>query len=141
MANSKKQKNPKLLRDYKDSHPTCEVGKWMRKYGSMGLTTKELLDPTSSDLNHIFGGKGMRWDLLSNIINVNRPVHDWFHRDPVNGRIICLWVKLRNNELDLAEIHQASGCHLEGWLLMHDMMHDGFRFMWNDLLRYCESHG
>ena len=48
----------------------------------------------STETHHLWH-PGNRLDLLSNLIRLSKPIHDWCHcRDPILGRVICSWKKL-----------------------------------------------
>lgn len=79
-----------------------------------------------SEINHIFSVH-RRWDLLSNIIHLSNPIHTWFHRWPIEGRILCMLVKARKKELDPDEIKKASGFNPLGWL---ESVRDETRLEW-----------
>lgn len=68
-----------------------------------------------SEIHHIFSVR-RRLDLLSVIINLSQQAHLWCHENPIEGRILCLLVKARKEELDVEEIRKASGMYPAGWL-------------------------
>jgi len=60
---------------------------------------------------------------------VSQPIHDWFHKEPILGHILCSWYKYdkqrqnqrklsrtRPNEFDLGELHGAAGFLIPGWM-------------------------
>lgn len=67
--------------------------------------------------HHIMiAGRGIRWDLRSNLIRISAMAHEFVHRHPVDGRVICLWLKHSKGELNESEFHTASSMHLAGWI-------------------------
>ena len=86
-------------------------------YCEMNLFDKRRFpEPDSHDPHHLFGGRCGRADLVSNLLAVSRDAHDWLEANKTDGRVIALWIKAKKNELDPAEIRQASGMYLEGFL-------------------------
>lgn len=100
----------KLQQHYRDQRDYCEASEWLRK------NWRELyFDDDRLDLHHICDGSG-RLDLWTNMIRVNHTFHDWIGANDFNGNVICLGMKLLNNELDLDEYTKCSGWRLEWWL-------------------------
>jgi len=82
----------------------------LQKFGVVADTGK-------IDVHHIFGGRKGRWDLMTNLICLSREAHDWCHRNVVDGRVLCMWVKMSKGEFDATEFQQVSGMQAAGWLL------------------------
>lgn len=104
-SNSRKNENKELVAEYRDQFPLCELHRFSEVPGGR----------FGEEINHIFSQR-KRWDLRSNIIHLSAAAHRWFHQWPIDGRVMCLWVKWQKNELDNSEIRQASGMYLAGWL-------------------------
>ena len=104
-TNSRTHENRALVAAYRADNPGCELFQFSEIPGG----------PKGAEINHIFSTR-KRWDLTSNIIHLSEAAHRWFHQFPIDGRVACLIVKYRKGELDDAEIKQASGMHLAGWL-------------------------
>lgn len=121
-TNSRPHEDVELRRRYMEENPECELtpilmgcglaswGVHSKAWGDVGFA---ILDP-----NHIFS-MGSRPDVWSNLIALCRPVHDWFHANLVEGRICCLWRKVFNPRFDVAEISEAAGQSVLGWLENH----------------------
>lgn len=95
---------------YRKENPVCELN-------SFAMIPAMFRCKTPSEIHHIFSVR-RRLDLLSVIINLSKPAHDWCHRNPVEGRVLCLLVKARKGELRETELKKASGMYPAGWLAM-----------------------
>lgn len=73
---------------------------------------------TQLHVHHIFGGK-TRKDLPSNTITVCAAVHEFCHAHQTEGRIACLWWKLKAGEIDWSDLEAAAGYSVTGWLHMN----------------------
>lgn len=104
-TNSRKLKDPVLVDQYRDGNPGCEFHQFPGIPGGRH----------GEEINHIFSCR-RRPDLLSNLIHLSAAAHRWFHEYPIDGRIMSLYVKWKKSELDDAEIKQASGMHIAGYL-------------------------
>lgn len=121
---------------YREDNPTCELSRWLRRNWRNGFTDSELRDQ-SAEVNHIFS-MGSRPDLWSNLITLSATVHRFFHANPIEGRILCLYRKLRKSELDLGEIRIASGKRLEGYLLSKPTDNPWLKPCFDELLAFAE---
>lgn len=110
LTNSRPLEDRALRDHYRDQFSECEIGRWLRKHGID-------VDDYGCEVHHIFS-IGRRPDLWSNLITLSRDSHRWVHNNPVDGRIVALWVKATKLELDLEEFRTASAKHLEGYLAM-----------------------
>lgn len=100
-TNSRKHERPELVLAYRDHNPDCEL------CGSGdGVET-----------NHIWSG-GVRLDVTSNLIRLCQVCHyQFFHTDPICGRIVCIAAKVVKDEMDWSEFAQATKpWYLAGWL-------------------------
>lgn len=105
VANSRNHENKALIAEYRAANPLCELHRFpLVPGGRLGV-----------EINHLFSQR-KRWDLISNIIHLSVPAHRWFHDFPIDGRVMCLWVKALKHEIAEYEIKQASGMFLAGWL-------------------------
>lgn len=95
---------------YRKANPVCELWQFT-------MIPAKFRCKTPSQIHHIFSVR-RRLDLLSVIINLSEQAHLWCHENPVEGRILCLLVKARKDELDTGEIRKASGMYPAGWLAM-----------------------
>ena len=112
-----KAKNPGKHRDldmqahYRRERDYCEVSNWLSRYWPEMYFRDDVLD-----LHHIVPGSG-RKDYWTNMIRINRTFHRWLtDHDDFNGNIVCLGVKLLNNELELDKLRECRGARLEWWL-------------------------
>lgn len=108
-TNSRRHENKKLVSEYRDQNPFCELHRFEGVPGGR----------FGDEINHIFSVR-KRWDLRSNIIHLSQSAHRWFHEHPIDGRIACLYVKFSKGELDDDEIKLASGFHVAGWLAVKE---------------------
>lgn len=120
--NSRPHEDVELRRAYKAQNDKCELAPILvgARIESFDKIWKAWNEPkpadTPLDPNHIFS-MGSRPDVWSNLISVCRPVHDWFHKHLVEGRIACLYVKaVLKDEVDLAELDAVFGQSVLAWL-------------------------
>lgn len=119
-TNSNPHKDVALRREYLAENPYCELSPWLSKHvRELGLEKVE----TACEVHHIFGGSRSRWDVFFNMISVCRIAHDWCGRNPTDQRVLCLYVKMRNCELDLDAFQECTGMRLEGWLMIYVPTH------------------
>lgn len=95
---------------YRKANPICELYQFE-------MIPAKFRCKKPSEVHHIFSVR-RRLDLLSVIINLSQQAHLWCHENPIEGRILCLLVKARKEELDVEEIRKASGMYPAGWLAM-----------------------
>lgn len=109
LTNSHHKENLKLRQSYAKAHQADEFSWWIPERFERRQAT---------ETHHIIGGNGGRYDLVSNLLRLSFPSHNWCHSFPADGAIVCLWVKVQKCELDPDEFHRASGILLPGYLLM-----------------------
>lgn len=120
----KSQKRPKwedreLVARYQAANPMCELaplfplarripGRWREvilphEFGEPQLV---VFPAVATDPHHILGGVHgcRRWDLVTHILNSSRPLHNWVERYVWDGIVLCLYVKMKKNELDAAKL-------------------------------------
>lgn len=56
----------------------------------------------ASDPHHLCGGANgsRRWDVLTNLVGVCRPVHEWVERYRPEGMVLCIKAKMKKGEYD-----------------------------------------
>lgn len=87
---------------YRQNNPGCELWKIIRLYVQDAL-------PHGTELHHIMGSRKGRADMVTNLIMLSKPAHDWCHKFRTEGNVLCLWVKLAKGELSWSEFEAASG--------------------------------
>lgn len=108
---SRKHGAPAVVATYLKDNPTCEVSSFLREVlGFRGTWSLGTIDP-----HHLVGGSG-RTDVASNLLTVRRDAHGWIEGSPVDGRIVCVWVKWKKNELDVSSYSELFGQSLAAWL-------------------------
>ncbi len=108
---SRKSGNPSAVAAYLKENATCEVSEFLRTVlGVVGTWSLGTIDP-----HHLVGGSG-RKDVASNLLAVSRDAHGWVESNPVDGRIVCVWVKWKKRELDVASYSQLFNQSLAAWL-------------------------
>jgi len=108
--NSHKERDELLREEYRKKNFRCELRSLLlQKFGVVCDTGK-------IDVHHIFGGRKGRCDLTTNLICLSREAHDWCHRNVVDGRVLCMWIKITKGEFDLKEFKIVSGMNAYGWL-------------------------
>lgn len=127
-TNSRRHENKKLVAEYREQNPYCELHQFAGVPGGR----------FGEEINHIFSVR-KRWDLRSNIIHLSQSAHQWFHQFPIDGRVTCLYVKFMKNELDDAEIKLASGMYVAGWLAMKEPTIDWVIPLRDELIQKLES--
>lgn len=58
--------------------------------------------------HHIFGGPH-RWDIVSNLVAISRPAHDWCHQERQSATILSIWVKMEKGEFDRDLLRSCMG--------------------------------
>lgn len=110
--NSHPERDESLRAAYMKDNPLCELSKTFP-----GVYGYRLL---AHDPHHIMHPH-RRWDLLSNLIALNRNSHDKAHSLARVGTVMCLFVKHLKGELFPKEFRQAAGVELAGWLNFEDV--------------------
>lgn len=105
-------KNIGLRQLYRDDNYRCELCSVLKTVGIKLLCQGE----RGLDLHHIVGGTGGRWDVWGNFLTICRPAHNWCHKFPREGRIVCVSVKWAKGEMSETEWKSVSGQYLEGSL-------------------------
>lgn len=77
---------------YREAFPECEITRLLAANGVR-------LPDGRCQVHHIQWGHSRRADVWANLITLSKPAHDWCHANPAEGRIICLYAKLRKHEL------------------------------------------
>lgn len=113
-TNSRPGENLKLRVSYARAHVACELGWFLPDHFRPGA---------SAETHHIMTG---RYDLVSNLLRVSTPGHNWLEQFKSDGRIVALWVKHEKGELDPEEFHTACGIYLPGWLHRDREIRNGF---------------
>lgn len=104
-TNSHPGENLKLRASYARAHSVCELAEWLPDHFEAGR---------SEETHHIVTG---RVDLPVNLIRARWINHKFCEDHKADGRIICLWIKLQNGELDPDDFVQVSrGVLLPGYI-------------------------
>jgi hypothetical protein len=104
-TNSRKYEDRELRETYRESWPWCEFPR--------GICCRGTHD--GAHIHHI-AHSSRRWDLRSNLIHLCVDAHNWCHKHPQDGALICLRVKVRKDEMDLEEFFTAAGMRLAGYV-------------------------
>ena len=75
----------------------------------------ELCGRPAIHTHHIFGGT-RRLNYRSNLIRLCLGCHDGSHEMPVVGKVRCLAAKVAKGEWNEAELNEAAGLNVIGWL-------------------------
>lgn len=114
-TNSRPAEDLEVRRAYLEDNPDCELYIWFCEHFE---------DRDGHDPHHNFGGRGGRYDFVTNLLTVSRSAHDWCEKWKTDSRILCIWIKHVKKELDLDEFKKAGGYHLAGWLMKSEATHD-----------------
>lgn len=106
-SNSRPAENRQLRRQYMLDNIWCECNVFNKR---------RFPETDSHDPHHIFGGRGGRLDVISNLLAVSRDAHEWLEENKTAGRIVAIAAKIKKGEFDPAEMRRASGMHVNGWL-------------------------
>lgn len=106
-------KNVELRQQYLRDHPTCQYCWPLRSLVKNAIPACVF---GAVEADHIWGGNGGRWDVVSNLIASCRPCHEWKTRNETMGRIAAYWVKLKSAEVNEDEFRAISGRVFRGWL-------------------------
>lgn len=124
VKNSQPHRSQSVVSEYRDSHPTCL-----------------LCGNDAQHIHHIFGGAGMRIDTPANLAALCVRCHADCHTWPVNGKLDCLWRKLRRNEFNAVELDAMGGERIAGWLARNKPAGGALLAMWAQLVDVCEVPG
>lgn len=150
MSNSNPHKDPALRERYRRAFPNCEVWRWVArafpqevisaefKLYFHGVIPKDTDWIDATEVHHIFGGHGGRYDVWSNLIATHPGSHRMAHRFPREFRLICLWSKYRKSqsvspaEFDCAELALVSGKSFPSYLSTLDDCGNPVLRSWRD---------
>ena len=106
-TNSRPWENLTFRRQYMDGVMWCEVQPLFPPSELFGKLPIMMAD----DPHHICGGANgsQRWDVLTNLIGVSRPVHDWLERYRPEGMVLCIKAKTDKGEYDDAAMKSVLG--------------------------------
>lgn len=125
---ARKSGDPSVVAAYLKANPTCEVSGFLRTVlGFTGTWSFGDIDP-----HHLVGGSG-RKDVPENLLAVRRDAHGWIESNPVDGRIVCVWVKWQKQELDVAGYSELFGQSLAAWLARTPPRDERLIPFWNEL--------
>lgn len=107
------KRNPSLVKDYMleeqlsgcELYHHCDGEDWDKVRAFHGHRNPDCL---ALEPHHLFGGCH-RWDIVTNIVAVCRPVHDWCHRNRQCATILAIWVKLEKGEFDRDLLRECMG--------------------------------
>ena len=131
--NSRKHVDETLRRQYMNHNPLCELAMCFPTCLGKPLVpvpgnqyqpiVQELI---SEDPHHIVSGIGQtpRWDITTNLIALCRPVHEFCETFNAEGIVLCLWRKLKKQELDLPRLCKITRVNIVGWLECQKMKFD-----------------
>lgn len=119
------KRNRQLQRDYvfTETPGGCELfhhlegETWDKILASYGYPNPESL---ALEPHHIFGGPH-RWDIVTNLLAVCRPVHDWCHRERQSATILGIWVKQSKDEFDRELVRECMGFDPIGVIEYYDV--------------------
>lgn len=96
---NRKWENVGILDAYREAFPECELQKLLARHG--------LKYPSGPcQVHHIQWGHSRRKNEWTNLISLSQAAHDWVHKFPADGRILCLFAKLKKNELDWQKLDE-----------------------------------
>lgn len=99
---AKKNKVPGLAAEYKADFPYDE---WFHEFGmELQQYIGRINWNEALETNHIWTNP--RVDRLSNFVNLGGTNHRFFHKHTTTGRILCLIVKLKKGEAEIAWYEQ-----------------------------------
>jgi hypothetical protein len=135
-----RHQNPELQAEYRSENPDCEWAYWfpeLETYIGRPVDMRKWMKP---QCHHIWGrANGDNW---SGLITLSKYAHDWAHENGVAGDILCMLVKCRKGEVDLAFWTKASGKQIVTWVeslgvyhQLGDWLHPYFRELVGELKR------
>jgi hypothetical protein len=113
-------------------HPFCELTPWFHRHAPHlipGLYPRE----TATEVHHAFGSRKGRHDVPLNMVSICRPVHLWVDVKKTEGRVLCLWLKVRQGLFDPKVFKELSGMFIAGWWETHKPEMEEFVPLWRDL--------
>lgn len=118
---------------YREANPKCEVEAILASIKGWAPTFTDALE-----VHHLVGGSG-RVDVVSNLLVVSCINHSWIEGNPVDGRIVCAFIKQRKGELDAKNYRELFGQSLVGWLAYHEPHDMRLRPAWVELVKSLEE--
>jgi hypothetical protein len=118
-----------VRKQYRDANQCCEVEAFLAEIKGWKPTFTDALE-----VHHLAGGSG-RVDVVSNLLVVSHINHSWIEGNPVDGRIVCAFVKWKKGELDAENYRELFGQSLAGWLEYHEPHDMRLRPAWLELLQ------
>jgi hypothetical protein len=122
-----------VRKQYALDNPRCEVEAFLASIKGWKPTFTDALET-----HHLVGGSG-RVDVVSNLLVVSCINHSWIERNPVDGRIVCAFIKWRKGELDVVSYRELFGQSLVGWLEYHEPHDMRLRPAWMELVKSLEE--
>jgi hypothetical protein len=124
LSNSKPWESLPFRAKYKREHPWCELAQLFPRDGNMarlptftGGTWISANHSTATDAHHlascVLGTP--RWDIPTNLISACRPAHEWAERYAADGLALCLFVKLKSGDLNVAELSRITHTNFPGY--------------------------
>lgn len=128
-TNSHHKTNLTLRPKYAKQHQECEFATWLplEECGAWGTR--------ASETHHIVGGTGGRYDLLSNLIRLSVVAHRFCTDNPVDGKVLCIWIKVQKNQFDPIEFKTCAGKTIDGWLSINRPSHAFVLPFYEELLK------
>lgn len=131
-TNSRRGEDLAFRKSYLADHPMCELHRPLRRYFGVQC------DQYASDPHHICQGEGRRADAEWNLVATCREAHDFCHSHPVEGKLLCLYLKYVGGVLDLEAYNRTATMRLPGWLARNEPSSPSLHVLWTDLVEWCD---
>lgn len=122
--NSRPERDRELVESYRAANVWCEGFPMMCQRGRHD----------GEHIHHIAHDTGRRWDRVGNIIHLCDEAHRFCHEHSIDGKILCLYAKLRKDELTETDFNVGSVKRLPGWLSSHPPTMPEVEPLWRELM-------
>lgn len=135
LANHHPETDAAAVQAYRDSvfydellpyFPVCGLGRSMLPRKTIGddWPSFSTHGTDAFHIHHIWATGRQRWDRRWNLVHICKPVHDWCHSHPIDGRVIAMRRKLDAGQWDEADAFACLGMKPLGWI-------QGVKCQWN----------
>jgi len=113
-------RDKEAVRKYLDENPEDELRDYIRGEAWDMVCRNWLSAPKwgSEVVHHIVRATGTKYDIPSLMVTVDAMTHEWVHKCPKYGVVLCLWYKaMVKDEFDRDQVREVTG---RDWIAVID---------------------